>query len=83
LDLGRTGFAGCRHYERCHCLQRQVLGRTRRPLLGVFRRSCGSSDIGLSMEKQVVITKYGSFHLSVKILFLKQGLPLLRPTQTV
>jgi hypothetical protein len=50
--------------------------------LGVFRQSCGSFDIGLLIEKQVVITKIRFVHLSVKILFLKQGLPLLRSTQT-
>ena len=74
LDLGRTGFAGRRHYERCHRLQRQVLARTRRPLLGVFRRSCDSSDIGLLIEERVVITKVRTVHLSVKI-----HLPKTRP----
>jgi len=66
-DLGRTGFAGRRHYERCHRLERQVLARTRRPVLSVFRRSCGSSDIALLNEERVVITKVRTVHLSVKI----------------
>jgi len=83
LDLGRTGFAGRRHYERCHRLQRQVLARTRRPLLGVFRRSCDSSDIGLLIEERVVITKVRTIHLSVKIHLPKTKLPLLLSTQTV
>ena len=66
-DLGRIGFAGPRHHKCCHRLQEQVLARTRRPLLSVFRQSCGSSDIGLLIEQQVVITKVRLVHLSVKI----------------
>jgi hypothetical protein len=29
--------------------------------LAVFRQSCGCSDIGLLIDEQVIITKYGSF----------------------
>jgi hypothetical protein len=47
--------------------------------LGVFRQSCGCSDIGLLVEEQVVSRKYGSFICRWKSLVLEQRLPIFHP----
>jgi hypothetical protein len=82
LDLGRTGFAGGRHYDRCHRLQQQVFAGTRRPLarrvppilrlLGhrAARRGAGG------------ITKVRLLHLSMEIPRPRTKTPYIPPTQT-
>jgi hypothetical protein len=50
--------------------------------LGVFRQSCGSSDVRLLIEEQVAMTEIRLVHLSMEIPRPRTKTPYIPPTQT-